>query len=72
MAIYHYAERIRELWLPPIFNITYTIMKIYNPGEPVNIHIQSFLNIIKDNNKVIYTKKGKGKLPLFRGRYIPG
>ena len=39
-------------------------MKIYNPGEPVNIHIQLLINIIKVKNWVINTKKGKGKLPL--------
>ena len=32
------------------------------------------MNIIQENNRVITTKKGKGKLPLFRGnveRVIP-
>ena len=43
------------------------IINIYYPGEPVNIHIQSLINIIQENNWVITTKKGKGKLPLFRG-----
>ena len=27
MVIYHYVERIGEFWLPPMFCITYTIMK---------------------------------------------
>ena len=39
----------------------------YYPDEPVNIHIQSLLNIMLENNWVITTKKGKGKLPLFCG-----
>ena len=36
-------------------------------GETVNIHIQLLIDIIKENNRVITSKKGKGKLPLFRG-----
>ena len=36
-------------------------------GEPVNIHIQSLISIIQENNRVITTKKGNGKIPLFRG-----
>ena len=36
-------------------------------GEPVSIHIQSLINIIQENNWIITTKKGKGKLPLFSG-----
>ena len=42
-------------------------MKKYYPGEPVNIHIQSRINIIQKNNRVITTKKGRVKLPLFCG-----
>ena len=37
------------------------------PGEPINIHIQPLINIMQDNNRVITTKKGKGKLPIFCG-----
>ena len=48
----------RELSLPPFFNIAYMIINIYYPGEPVNIHIQSLINIIQENNWVITTKKG--------------
>ena len=33
-------------------------MNKYYPGEAVNIHIQSLINIIQDNNLVITTKKG--------------
>ena len=33
-----------------------TIMKKYYPGEPVNIHIQSLIIIIQENNWVITTK----------------
>ena len=49
-------------------------MNKYYPGEPVNIHIQSLINIILENNWAITTKKGKGKLPIFCGngdRVIP-
>ena len=42
-------------------------MKKYYPGETVNVHIQSLINIIQEKNWVISTKKGKEKLPLFRG-----
>ena len=31
------------------------------------MHVQSLINIIQDNHWVITTKKGKVKLPLFRG-----
>ena len=37
------------------------------PGRPVNIHIQSLINIIQEKNWVIATKKNKGELPLFCG-----
>ena len=49
-------------------------MKKYYPGEPVNIHLQSLINIIQENNWGITTKKGEGELPLFSGnreRLIP-
>ena len=39
----------------------------YYPGGPVNIHIQSLMNIIQEYNTVISPKEGKGKLPLFCG-----
>ena len=55
--------------------ITYTIINKYYQGEPGNIHIQSLIDTIQENNWVITTKKkGRGKLPLFRGngeRVIP-
>ena len=34
------------------------IINRYYTGEPVNIHIQSLINIIQENNRVITTKKG--------------
>ena len=43
----------------------YDIEKYY-PDKPVNIHIQQLINMIQKNNWVITTKKGKGKIPLFR------
>ena len=49
-------------------------MNKYYPGEPVNIHIQSLINIMQDNNMVTTIKKVKSKLPLFCGngeRVIP-
>ena len=58
MIIYHYVERIWRFIVTPIFYITYIITNIYYPGEPVNIHIQSLINIIQENNRVITTKKG--------------
>ena len=58
MVIYHYIERIWRILVTPIFNITYMIINIYYLDEPVNIHIQSLINIIQDNNRVITTKKG--------------
>ena len=42
-------------------------MKKYYLFESVNIHIQQWRNIIQENNWVINIKKGKVKLPLFRG-----
>ena len=56
-----------EFSLPPIFSITYAIIDKYYLGDSFNIHIQSLTNIIQENNTVITTKKGKGKLPLFCG-----
>ena len=67
MVIYQYVERIWRNIVTPTFCITYTIMNKYDPGEPFNIHIQSFVNIIQENNRVTTTKKGNIKLPLFRG-----
>ena len=60
MIIYHYVERIWIIIVTPIFFITYTIMNKYYPGEAVNIHIQSLINNILENNWVITTKKGQG------------
>ena len=42
-------------------------MNKYYTGEPVNIHIQPLINIMQENNMVITTKKGKGKLSFFCG-----
>ena len=58
MVIYHYVERIWIILVAPIFNIIYIIINLYYPGEPVNIHIQSLINSIQENNRVITTKKG--------------
>ena len=60
MVVYHYDEIIREILLPLIFlyNI-YDHEKCY-PGEPLNIHIQSLIDMIQEKKRVITTKKGKG------------
>ena len=42
-------------------------MKICHSDEPFNIHMQSFIDIIQENNWVSTTKKGKGKLSVFCG-----
>ena len=61
MVIYHYVERIWIIVVTP--NISYNIYDHdkYYPVKLVNIHIQSLINMIQDNNKVINTKKGKVK-----------
>ena len=46
MVIYHHVERTWRILVDPNFCITYTIIKKHYPGEPVNIHIQSLMNII--------------------------
>ena len=58
MAIYHCVERIWRTLVTP--NLLYNIDddEKYYPGEPVNIHIQSLINIGKENNGVISSKKG--------------
>ena len=71
-----YIIRFAYTWNPTVRRDqqTYTIMKKIHSGEPVNIHIQSLINIIQENNWVITTKKGKNKLSLFCGngkRVIP-
>ena len=50
MVIYHYVERIWRVIVTPDFFITYTIINKYYPDEPFNIHIQSLINIIQENN----------------------
>ena len=60
-----------EFSLPPFFNITYTIVNRYYPDEPVNIHIQSLINITQEKNWGITTKKDKVKLLLSCGNGEP-
>ena len=50
LVIYHNAERIWTILVTPI-------MKKYYPGEPVNIHTQSLINIMQEKNRVITTKR---------------
>ena len=46
IVINHTVEIIWKIIATPDFSITYMIMKIQYPVEPVNIHIQSLINII--------------------------
>ena len=45
MVIYHYVEIIWTILATPNFGITYSIMKHYFPGKPVDINIQSLIYI---------------------------
>ena len=65
MVIYNYNDRIWIILVTLKFCITYTNQEKYYPGEQVNMHIQILINIIQKKNRPIYTKKDKGKLPLF-------
>ena len=67
IIIYHYVERICRIIVTPNFLYNIYDHEKYYPGESVNIHIQSLINLIQEKNWVIATKKGKGKLPLFCG-----
>ena len=58
MVIYHYVERNWRILFTLDFCITYTIIKKYYTGEPVNIHINLLINIIQKVNWVLSTKKG--------------
>ena len=58
MVIYHNADRIWRIFVAPNFCITYTIMKKYYPGEPVNIHIQLLVDIIQEKSWAVTTRKG--------------
>ena len=58
MVIYGYVESIGELLSPPIFPYKICDNEKYYPGEPVNIHIKSLIDMIQDNSCGIMTKKG--------------
>ena len=67
-------REVENYYYPLFFRITYTIIKKYYPGEPVNTHIQKLIIIIQEKNRVIITKRGKVKSPFFHGnveRLIP-
>ena len=53
-----YNEIIRRILITANFFITYTIMNKLYSGEKLNIHIQSLINMIHENNWVLTTKKG--------------
>ena len=74
MVIYHYVEGIWRILVITHFFIAYIIMNKYYPGETDNIHIQSLIHIMQENNRLITMQKGEGKLILFCGnreRVIP-
>ena len=66
MIIYRYVDRIGELSLPPIF-ITYIIMRnIIHVNQLIYTYNQ-YLLLSRRKIGWLSPKKGKGKLPLFRG-----
>ena len=67
MKIYHYVDTIWRIFVTPNFSYSRYNHEKYYPDELVNIHMQSLINIIQENDWEIITKKGKGKLPLFCG-----
>ena len=58
MLIYYFVERIWGIIVTPDFLYNIYDHEKYYPDEPVNIHIQSLINIIQDSNWVITIKKG--------------
>ena len=60
MIIYHYADIIWRIIITPDFLYNIYHNEISYPGETVNIHIQSLINMIEENNCAITTKKGQG------------
>ena len=58
MIIYYYIERIWGILVTT--DLSYNIYDHENnyPDKPLNIYIQSLINIIQDKNWVITTKKG--------------
>ena len=68
MLNYRYVEKIGEFLLPLIFLYNIYDNEKYYPGVPVNVHKQPLINIIREKNWAITTKKGKGELPLFCGK----
>ena len=58
MVIYHYVEIIWRILVTPNFSYNVPDNERYYTGEPVNVYIQSLINMIQENNRVITTKKG--------------
>ena len=58
MVIYLYAEKIWRIPVTPDFSYNIYDHEKYYSGKPVYIHIQSLINIIQENNRLITTKKG--------------
>ena len=57
MAIYHCVEIIRRILVTTNFLYNIYYHEKYYPDEPVDIHMQSLINIIQEKNWVINTKK---------------
>ena len=58
MIIYHYVEIIWRILVTPDFLYNIYDNEKYYTVEPVNIRMQSLINIIQERNWVITTKKG--------------
>ena len=46
-----------EIIVTPTFRITSMTTKQYYPGEPVNMHMKPLIHNIRENNRVISTKR---------------
>ena len=64
ISIYHYVERIWRIIITPDFSYNIYNNEKYYPGEPVNIHIQSLINIIGVSIVKIVVSKFMSKLLL--------
>ena len=58
MVVYHYVDRIWIILVTPNFLHNIYDREKYYPGEPVNVYIQSLINIIQVNSWLITIKKG--------------
>ena len=65
MVIYYCVEIIWTILVAPNFLYNIYDQEKINPDEPVNIHMQSLINIIEYNNRLIETKKLKVNCDYF-------